>query len=205
MQKAAGPACVATRLGLMPPQPPGPLADSSIRPACLPPAVAFGQRAPNRAGAREQGRGMGADLQRECVLLRCGDRRVHGGLQQGWAKKGVMPWPCCLMTQQSCHTALYTPACPGTTRHLCSGAHGGRRRRALPLAIQTGGAAARRPRRQQVGMPAAAAAPALLPPAAQALPGGIRCSSSWLRPQSTAPTLLFCRSARWQDERRDAR
>lgn len=28
-------------------------------------AVAFGQRAPNRAGAREQGRGMGADLQRE--------------------------------------------------------------------------------------------------------------------------------------------
>lgn len=28
-----------------------------------PPAVAFGQRAPNRAGAREQGRGMGADLQ----------------------------------------------------------------------------------------------------------------------------------------------
>ena len=30
-------------------------------PAC-PAAVAFGQRAPNRAGTREQGRGMGSEL-----------------------------------------------------------------------------------------------------------------------------------------------
>lgn len=47
-------------------------------------SVAFGQRAPNRAGAREQGRGMGAELQgaragglsdESCVVGRVGSQR----------------------------------------------------------------------------------------------------------------------------------
>lgn len=59
------------------------------RPALLPTTVAMGQRAPNRAGTREQGRGMGTELQ--------GERLVGGG--SSWLA-------CCLCLVHLCTAHL---------------------------------------------------------------------------------------------------
>lgn len=70
---------------------------------CHAPAVAFGQRAPNRAGAREQGRGMGADLQRE--LPRAEPHAFEGSLKY---PAGTVALP--LPALSRCRCLLLLPA-----------------------------------------------------------------------------------------------